>query len=100
MDCPKETTFLLTRVISPCSSAKSLQRPSEEFPEEGHIVVEIWVDRQGNVIRTSITKGTDIANTEMRNMALDAARRSKFAPDPNAPEEQKGTITYNFVKKH
>ena len=80
--------------------AKSLQRPSEEFPEEGHIVVEIWVDRQGNVIRTSITKGTDIANTEMRNMALDAARRSKFAPDPNAPEEQKGTITYNFVKKH
>ena len=80
--------------------AKSLQRPSEEFPEEGHIVVEIWVDRQGNVIRNSITKGTDIANTEMRNMALDAARRSKFAPDPNAPEEQKGTITYNFVKKH
>ena len=80
--------------------AKSLQRPSEEFPEEGHIVVEIWVDRQGNVIRTSITKGTDIANTEMRNMALDAARRSKFAPDPTAPEEQKGTITYNFVKKH
>lgn len=80
--------------------AKSLQRPSEEFPEEGHIVVEIWVDRHGNVIRTSITKGTDIANTEMRNMALDAARRSKFAPDPNAPEEQKGTITYNFVKKH
>lgn len=80
--------------------AKSLQRPSEEFPEEGHIVVEIWVDRQGNVIRTFITKGTDIANTEMRNMALDAARRSKFAPDPNAPEEQKGTITYNFVKKH
>ena len=80
--------------------AKSLQRPSEDFPEEGHIVVEIIVDRQGNVIRASVTKGTDIANAEMREMALEAARRSKFAPDPNAPEEQKGTITYNFVKKH
>ena len=80
--------------------AKSLQRPSEEFPEEGHIVVEIWVDREGNVIRANITKGTDIADSEMRSMAIEAARRSKFAPDPNAPEEQKGTITYNFVKKH
>ena len=43
--------------------AKSLQRPSEEFPEEGHIVVEIFVDREGNVIRANITKGTDIADS-------------------------------------
>ena len=78
--------------------AKSLQRPPKDFPEEGHIVVEIWVDREGNVIRTGIGKGTDITNTEMRNTALDAARRSKFVPDPNAPDEQKGTITYTFVQ--
>ncbi|MCR5013641.1 MAG: TonB family protein [Bacteroidales bacterium] len=80
--------------------AKSLQRPSADFPEEGHIVVEIWVDQQGNVVRTKIAKGTDIANAEMREMAMEAARRSKFAPDPNAPDEQKGSITYNFVKKN
>lgn len=78
--------------------AKSLQRPSKDFPEEGHIVVEIWVDRDGNVVRTSIAKGTDIANKEMRNMAQEAAIRSKFVPDPTAPEEQKGTITYTFVQ--
>lgn len=78
--------------------AKSLQRPPREFPEEGHIVVEIYVDRDGNVVRAAITKGTDITNTEMRNMALEAARRSKFTPDPTAPEEQKGTITYTFVQ--
>ena len=78
--------------------AKSLQRPPKDFPEEGHIVVEIWVDKEGNVIRTGIGKGTDITNTEMRNTALDAARRSKFVPDPNAPDEQKGTITYTFVQ--
>ena len=78
--------------------AKSLQRPSKDFPEEGHIVVEIWVDREGNVVRTSSAKGTDIANKEMRNMAQEAALRSKFAPDPSAPEEQKGTITYTFVQ--
>ena len=78
--------------------AKTLQRPSKDFPEEGHIVVEIWVDQNGNVVRTGIAKGTDITNSEMRNMALDAARRSKFVADPTAPEEQKGTITYTFVQ--
>lgn len=78
--------------------ATTLQRPPKEFPEEGHIVVEIWVDQQGNVVRTNIGKGTDITNSEMRRTALEAAGRSKFAPDPNAPEEQKGTITYTFVQ--
>ena len=78
--------------------ATTLQRPPKDFPEEGHIVVEIWVDRQGNVVRTNIAKGTDITNSEMRNTALEAARRSRFAPDPSAPEEQKGTITYTFVQ--
>ena len=79
-------------------SAKTLQRPPKDVPEDGHIVVEIWVDREGNVLRTGIAKGTDITNIEMRNTALDAAQRSKFAPDPNAPDEQKGTITYTFVQ--
>lgn len=78
--------------------AKTLQRPPKDFPEEGHIVVEIWVDREGNVIRTAIGKGTDITNSEMRRTAMEAASRSKFIPDPTAPEEQKGTITYTFVQ--
>lgn len=78
--------------------AKTLQRPPKEFPEEGHIVVEIWVDQEGNVVRTAIAKGTDITNSEMRAKAIEAAQRSKFVPDPNAPEEQKGTITYTFVQ--
>ena len=78
--------------------AKMLQRPPTDFPEEGHIVVEIWVDREGNVVRTGIAKGTDISNIEMRKSAQEAALRSKFAPDPTAAEEQKGTITYTFVQ--
>ena len=78
--------------------AKTLQRPPKDFPEEGHIVVEMWADREGYVVRTGIAKGTDITNSEMRKSAMEAARRSKFAPDPTAPEEQKGTITYTFVQ--
>lgn len=78
-------------------NAKSLPRPSSDFNEEGTIVVDIWVDRDGHVQRTQIGKGTNIANARMRETALNAARTSVFAPDRNAAELQKGTITYKFI---
>ena len=77
---------------------KKLERPNEDFNEEGHIVVDIWVNPEGKVVRAEIAaKGTDIVNNDMRNKAKNAALRSKFAADPNTPDEQKGTITYTFV---
>ena len=78
--------------------AKSLHRPSDDFSEEGKIVVDIWVNRAGQVVRADVAKkGTDIINNAMRQKAIQAAMRSTFAADPNAPEEQHGTITYTFV---
>ncbi len=78
--------------------AKSLHRPNDDFPEEGIVVVDIWVNRTGQVTRAEIaTKGTTIINQAMREKAKQAALRSAFASDPNAPEEQHGTITYTFV---
>ena len=78
--------------------ARHLQKPDKDFGEEGHIVVNIWVNREGHVTRADIaTKGTDIVNASMRQQAIEAAKQSKFAADPNAPEEQKGTITYTFI---
>ena len=78
--------------------AKSLHRPDNEFSEEGKVVVDIWVNRAGQVVRAEVAKkGTDIINNEMRQKAVQAAKRSTFAADPDAPEEQHGTITYTFV---
>jgi TonB family protein len=78
--------------------AKSLHRPDDDFSEEGRIVVDIWVNRAGQVVRAEVaTKGTDIINNAMRQKAIQAAKRSTFASDPDAPEEQHGTITYTFV---
>ena len=77
---------------------KNLPKPPQDFPEEGHIVVEIWIDREGQVIRAEISpKGTTIVNNDMRQSAIQAAKRSIFNADPDAPEEQHGTITYTFV---
>ena len=78
--------------------AKSLHRPDDDFSEEGRIVVDIWVNRDGQVVRAEVaTKGTDIINNAMRQKAIQAAKRSTFASDPDASEEQHGTITYTFV---
>ena len=78
--------------------AKSLHRPNDDFPEEGIVVVDIWVDRQGKVTRAEVaTKGTTVIDSDMRQKAKQAALRSSFASDPNEPEEQHGTITYTFV---
>ena len=78
--------------------AKSLHRPNDDFSEEGIVVVDIWVNRQGKVTRAEVaTKGTTVINSDMRQKAIQAALRSSFTADPNAPEEQHGTITYTFV---
>ena len=78
--------------------AKSLHRPNDDFSEEGIVVVEIWVNPAGKVTRAEIKqKGTTVINSEMREKARQAALRSTFVADPNAPDEQRGTITYTFV---
>lgn len=80
---------------------KSLYRPSDDFTEEGTVVVDIWVNREGKVVRAEVSpKGTTLINSEMRQRAVQAALLSSFVSDPTAPEEQKGTITYNFVINH
>jgi len=78
--------------------AKSLHRPNDDFSEEGVVAVDIWVNRAGQVVRAEVAqKGTTIINNEMRQKAKQAALRSTFQSDPDAPEEQHGTITYTFV---
>lgn len=77
--------------------AKHLPSPDNNFTEEGRIVVDIWVDRDGVVRKAEIGKGTIITNATMRTMALSAAKAARFSPDNDAAELQKGTITYNFI---
>ena len=78
--------------------AKELVPPSASNNTPGKIVVEIFVDKEGNVVRAKAgVKGTTISNSNLYRKCEQAARKCKFAADPNAPEEQKGTITYRFL---
>jgi hypothetical protein len=68
--------------------------------EDGKIVVSVKVNIEGKVISaTAGANGTTISEPGMRKQAENAARISLFARDTNAPEEQRGTITYVIVKQ-
>lgn len=77
--------------------SKSLGLPPSKTDEVGSIVVTIWVNQQGEVVRAvSGARGTTIDNRSLWRHCETAARNSKFSASPQAPEEQKGTITYKF----
>ena len=75
-----------------------LIEPDDSVSEEGRIVVNITVNPSGNVISTSIGRGTNIENTKMRNSALAAARITKFN-SVSGNNNQSGTITYNYRRR-
>jgi periplasmic protein TonB len=64
------------------------------YSETGRVVVTIYVDRSGNVIRSVPgAKGSTTANPTLNKSAKTTAMKYKFNPDPNAPEIQKGVLT-------
>ena len=75
-----------------------LPRPSYTAQESGVIVISITVDPKGNVIATSIGRGTTIDNSSMRNAALEAARKAKFS-SIDGLNNQTGSITYRYQLK-
>ena len=66
---------------------------------EGIVVVNIIVNPSGTVISANPSgKGTNTANSALRNAATQAAQRTKFN-QTNSPNNQSGTITYYFNLK-
>lgn len=80
--------------------AQSLPTPQFNIQEEGKVVVEIIIDRQGNVLRaTPGVRGSTTTSVYLLNKAKESALKAKFSSNPDAPEEQRGTIVYTFLLK-
>ena len=78
--------------------SKNLIVPKSNFREQGNVVVDIWVDRRGKVVRAEVSlKGTTVVDSNLREIAVQAALSSLFAEDRSAAPLQKGTITYTFI---
>jgi periplasmic protein TonB len=72
--------------------------PSTKFTEEGIVVVQIKVNQSGTVIFAKAgVKGTTATDPTLLDIAKKAAMTAKFNENPEAPEEQTGTIVYNFI---
>jgi len=81
-------------------NAISLPIPVNESQKEGKVVVQIKVDRQGNVVEAVPgIKGSTIMDSYLNNLARKAALRSKFDSKADAQFYQTGTITYIFRVK-
>ncbi len=70
----------------------------DDSQEEGKVVVDIIVDKQGKVIRaTPGARGSTTASSLLYKKAKEAALQTRFSAKPNAAEEQKGQMTFIFI---
>lgn len=76
-------------------SVKALPKPSNDFKQEGKVVVAIIVDGSGKVVSAKATEGTTISNDATIQLALKAAYKAEFS-FTDRPDKQFGTITYIF----
>ncbi|NOQ27619.1 MAG: TonB family protein [Bacteroidales bacterium] len=76
---------------------EALPIPDYNYQIEGKVVVEITVDKYGNVNSANPgIKGSTTLDANLLAAAKRAALKAKFDKKPDAPAYQKGTITYFF----
>ncbi|PCJ25504.1 MAG: hypothetical protein COA97_07485 [Flavobacteriales bacterium] len=76
----------------------SFKKPENPTQEDGKVVVDIVVDRNGKVLKAkSGARGSTTTNPILQKKAEEAALKAKFKKDINAPFEQKGTMTFVFI---
>jgi colicin import membrane protein len=77
-----------------------IPRPKYDYQDGGKVVVEVSVDRSGNVVQAIPGKnGSTTLDEYLLKVAREAALKARFEVKQDAPAIQKGTITYNFVLK-
>jgi len=79
------------------SATKTLTPPKIQKNVDGVVVVQITVDRDGNVLKAIPgVKGSTTLDHDLQEAARRAALKAKFNIKSNAPVQQTGTITYKF----
>lgn len=83
----------------PGRTAVHLQEPDYKSNQQGTVVISVWVDRQGKVVRAEYQpKGSNTSDGYLVNQARSAALKTTFTAAPNGSinDVEKGTITYKF----
>lgn len=78
-------------------SALDKPAPKNVTLKAGKIVIMIWVDQSGKVIRTKANYDlSTIVDSKLIAECEKAAMKTVWSENEDAEEEQKGSITYNF----
>ncbi|MCR4823995.1 MAG: energy transducer TonB [Bacteroidales bacterium] len=78
----------------------NIPRPVYNVQESGIVVVDIWVDNYGNVVKAVPGgDGTTVLDKTLYAAARKAAMETHFNMSADAPAMQEGTITYFFNLK-
>ncbi|NBC82925.1 MAG: TonB family protein [Bacteroidetes bacterium] len=76
----------------------ALPTPEYNLQEEGIVVVEVTVNRNGEVINAVPgVKGSTTLDSYLLEMAKKAALKARFTSKSEGSVYQKGTITYHFI---
>lgn len=79
-------------------TATSKQPITDSFEEEGKVVINVWIDQNGAVTRTSINESqTNTSSEKLRRLAEKAAKKWKYSANSKAAVEQKGLVIYKFT---
>lgn len=84
--------------LSGRSIVGALPAPSNDFKQEGRVVVNIIVNNEGRVISAEVGPGSTITDYSTQQLAIKAALKAKFN-SVDRPDKTFGTITYNFKFK-
>lgn len=72
-------------------------KPAYLCEEYGTVVITIKVNRNGTTMEAKLNlKGTTNTAECLVNQAIDAAKKTRWEPNPSAPELQMGSIVYHF----
>ena len=75
-----------------------ISRPSisDDHRRAGKVVIDIQVDKNGNVIYAQAGRGTTISDYDLIQKCEEAVKNSRINASDNAPDTQKGQVVFVF----
>lgn len=83
-------TYLAGRIIL------EMPKKAPSCNEQGKVVIQVTVNRTGNVIDAKLGRGTTNMSKCLVDVAIECAKKAKWNQSNEAPETQIGYLTYNF----
>ena len=73
--------------------------PAVSSGPAGVVVIGVTMDRVGIVSKATVNSGTTISDEDILDACKEAALKTSFSYNPDAPNHSVGTITYTFTAR-